>query len=380
MICVRLHGSALLSTRMGEFNPNRAIHSICAPLTGPPIKKLTVHDRGTSWQYGNLGKLRKQGNSHVKDGDDGGKVVVVVCVRCDDDDDGVVGIAAVGGRDGGVEVRRVAVEGGDEVLPWMVFMITAAVDGSGDKGGMMASVNPLSFLTCQALADIGGDDCFYVGPLVALLSTQMGEFNPNRAIHSIRAPSTGPPIKKLTFHDRGTSWQYGNLSKLRKQGNSHVKDGDDGGRVVVVVCVGCDDDDDGVVGVAAVGGRNGGVEVRRVAVEGGDEGGSDGDDVVVVVAGGVVGVRLLTEAWPKSGRKKGAAPEIWSCDDDDGGVVGVTAVGGRDGGVEVRRVAVEGGDEVVSWMVLMITAAVDGSGDEGGMYMMMMMMMMVVVA
>nr|GEV75855.1 hypothetical protein [Tanacetum cinerariifolium] len=70
------------------------------------------------------------------DGDDGGRVVVVVCVECDDDDDGVVGVAAVGGRDGGVEVRRVAVDCGDEVLPWMVFMITTAVDSSGDEGGM----------------------------------------------------------------------------------------------------------------------------------------------------------------------------------------------------------------------------------------------------
>nr|GEX48638.1 hypothetical protein [Tanacetum cinerariifolium] len=38
-----------------------------------------------------------------------------------------------------------------------------------------------------------------------LLSTQMEEFNPNRSIHSIRAPSTGPPVKKLTVHDRRTS-------------------------------------------------------------------------------------------------------------------------------------------------------------------------------
>nr|GEV20857.1 retrovirus-related Pol polyprotein from transposon TNT 1-94 [Tanacetum cinerariifolium] len=43
--------------------------------------------------------------------------------------------------------------------------------------------------------------------LSALLSTQTREFNPNRAIHSIHAPSTGPPVKKLTVHDRGTSWR-----------------------------------------------------------------------------------------------------------------------------------------------------------------------------
>nr|GEW73284.1 reverse transcriptase domain-containing protein [Tanacetum cinerariifolium] len=48
MKCVRLHSSALLSTRTGEFNPNRSIHSIRTPSTGPPVKKLTVHDRGTS--------------------------------------------------------------------------------------------------------------------------------------------------------------------------------------------------------------------------------------------------------------------------------------------------------------------------------------------
>nr|GEX98476.1 hypothetical protein [Tanacetum cinerariifolium] len=52
----------------------------------------------------------------LSDGDNGGRVVVVVCVGCDDDDDGVVGDAAVGGRDDGVEVRRVVVEGGDEVV------------------------------------------------------------------------------------------------------------------------------------------------------------------------------------------------------------------------------------------------------------------------
>nr|GEW68686.1 retrotransposon protein, putative, Ty1-copia subclass [Tanacetum cinerariifolium] len=42
---------------------------------------------------------------------------------------------------------------------------------------------------------------------IALLSTWTGEFNPNRSIHSIRAPSTGPPVKRLTVHDKGTSWQ-----------------------------------------------------------------------------------------------------------------------------------------------------------------------------
>nr|GEV25765.1 retrotransposon protein, putative, Ty3-gypsy subclass [Tanacetum cinerariifolium] len=34
----------------------------------------------------------------------------------------------------------------------------------------MTSVNPLSFLTCQALADIGGDDYFYVEPLVVCVT------------------------------------------------------------------------------------------------------------------------------------------------------------------------------------------------------------------
>ncbi|GJR30374.1 hypothetical protein Tco_1106606 [Tanacetum coccineum] len=38
-----------------------------------------------------------------RDGDGGGRVVVVVGVGCDDDDDGVVGVAAVGDRDGGWE-------------------------------------------------------------------------------------------------------------------------------------------------------------------------------------------------------------------------------------------------------------------------------------
>nr|GEW67689.1 hypothetical protein [Tanacetum cinerariifolium] len=37
----------------------------------------------------------------------------------------------------------------------------------------------------------------------ALLSTWTGEFNPNRSIHSIHAPSNGPLVKKLTVHDEG---------------------------------------------------------------------------------------------------------------------------------------------------------------------------------
>ncbi|GKF91240.1 hypothetical protein Tco_0274941, partial [Tanacetum coccineum] len=57
------------------------------------------------------------------DADGGGRVVVVVGVGCNDDDDGVVGVAAVGDRDGGVEVRRVAVEGGDEVVLAVVMMV-----------------------------------------------------------------------------------------------------------------------------------------------------------------------------------------------------------------------------------------------------------------
>ncbi|GKE04883.1 hypothetical protein Tco_1396901, partial [Tanacetum coccineum] len=57
------------------------------------------------------------------DGDGGGRVVVVVGVGCNDDDDGVVGAAAVGDHNGGVEVRRVAVEGGDEVVLAVVTMV-----------------------------------------------------------------------------------------------------------------------------------------------------------------------------------------------------------------------------------------------------------------
>nr|GEX26885.1 reverse transcriptase domain-containing protein [Tanacetum cinerariifolium] len=46
----------------------------------------------------------------------------------------------------------------EEMLGARVFLVVLE--------NQVTSVNPLSFLTCQALADIGGDDCFYVGPLV----------------------------------------------------------------------------------------------------------------------------------------------------------------------------------------------------------------------
>nr|GEY96297.1 zinc finger, CCHC-type [Tanacetum cinerariifolium] len=42
--------NALLSTWTGEFNPNRSIHTIRTLSTGPPVKRLTVLDRATSWQ------------------------------------------------------------------------------------------------------------------------------------------------------------------------------------------------------------------------------------------------------------------------------------------------------------------------------------------
>nr|GEY71186.1 hypothetical protein [Tanacetum cinerariifolium] len=45
---------------------------------------------------------------------------------------------------------------------------------------------------------------------VCILIYWTREFNPNRSIHSIRAPSIGPSVKKLTVHDRETSWQQGN--------------------------------------------------------------------------------------------------------------------------------------------------------------------------
>nr|GEX24656.1 hypothetical protein [Tanacetum cinerariifolium] len=83
---------ALLSTRTGEFNPNRSIHSIRASLTGPPVKKLTVHNKGLHGNmWGGEGDAvmlarclacgSKGGNGGAKVGDDGDMVVVVRRLR-----------------------------------------------------------------------------------------------------------------------------------------------------------------------------------------------------------------------------------------------------------------------------------------------------------
>nr|GEV70394.1 hypothetical protein [Tanacetum cinerariifolium] len=165
-----------------------------------------------------------------RDGDDGGRVVVVVCVSCDDDNDGVVGVAVVVGRDGGVEVWRVAVE-----------EMSAMAAVGGDGGGYLVATVKMARLKMVALAvggcRSGGGDGDGFGWLVMV---------------------TMEVVVVMT------RWSFG-VMVVRVAGDR--RDGDDGDRVVVVVCVSYDDDDDGVVGVMAVVGRDGGVEVRRVAVE-----------------------------------------------------------------------------------------------------------------